>query len=326
MNDLVSIIVPVFNVEEYLTKCLDSISRQTYKHWEAILVDDGSTDKSGEICDRYSVLDNRFRVIHKANQGVSSARNVGLKYVKGGWVSFCDADDYLNEDMLEKTVGQWGQDQEIQLLACAANEVIYDENEQIQIAPNLIWNISRPVVVSDRSEIYQKALCLTGTLWNKLVRTETIKDVRFDEEMRYGEDTVFLAKILANVHRAVLIPEALYNYYKNRPGNVVSSVNIDRDIEHLNNETLVYKLLKGSGAESSVILRLLTLTDMKLKKWKEHGICISKREIVRIGKILRRVSIIDTVCLIVRGNYKQGLLFFAACYFPSVYYEWRYRS
>ena len=97
-NFFISIIVPVYNVEKYLRECLDSISQLKAVTWEAILVDDGSTDTSGKICDEYAKQDSRFRVIHQKNAGVSAARNAGLDAAKGDWIWFVDSDDSINPD------------------------------------------------------------------------------------------------------------------------------------------------------------------------------------------------------------------------------------
>ena len=98
---MVSIIVPVHNVEKYLRRCVDSIIAQTYSEWEALLIDDGSTDSSGTICDEYANRDNRIRCYHKENGGQSSARNEGLEHARGEQIAFCDADDWLTSDFLE---------------------------------------------------------------------------------------------------------------------------------------------------------------------------------------------------------------------------------
>ena len=100
-EELISVIVPVYNVEKYLEKCIDSIINQTYQNLEIILVDDGSTDGSGKICDEYSRKDNRIKVIHKENGGLSDARNIGIKNANGGLIGFIDSDDYITENMFE---------------------------------------------------------------------------------------------------------------------------------------------------------------------------------------------------------------------------------
>lgn len=96
----VSIIVPVYKAEKYLNRCIDSILAQTFTDWELLLIDDGSTDRSGDICDEYAKKDTRIRVFHKENGGVSSARNLGLDSAQGEWVTFIDADDYILPDFL----------------------------------------------------------------------------------------------------------------------------------------------------------------------------------------------------------------------------------
>lgn len=100
-NPLISVIVPCYKVERYLPKCIDSILRQTYKNLEVILVDDGSPDRSGEICDTYATKDSRIVVIHKANGGLSDARNVGIDQAKGEWITFIDSDDFVSDSYVE---------------------------------------------------------------------------------------------------------------------------------------------------------------------------------------------------------------------------------
>ena len=102
MDPLVSIIVPVYNAEKTLNKCVDSILNQTFQDWELLLIDDGSTDRSGELCDEYANKDSRVRVFHKINEGVSSARNVGLDNAKGQWITFVDADDWIDKNMYQE--------------------------------------------------------------------------------------------------------------------------------------------------------------------------------------------------------------------------------
>lgn len=101
MNDLISLIVPIYNVEKYLDKCIDTIINQTYSNIEIILVDDGSTDASGEICDKWKKKDNRITVIHKLNGGLSSARNAGIDIATGKYIGFIDSDDYIDLEMIE---------------------------------------------------------------------------------------------------------------------------------------------------------------------------------------------------------------------------------
>ena len=100
----ISIIVPVYNVEKYLNRCLDSIINQSFINFELILINDGSTDKSGKICDKYAQIDKRVRVIHKKNEGVSLTRNLGINIAKGDYITFIDSDDWIEQDFLKKAI------------------------------------------------------------------------------------------------------------------------------------------------------------------------------------------------------------------------------
>ena len=134
MKDLVSIIVPVYNVEEYLAECVDSLIDQTYESIEIILVDDGSKDKSGEICDFYKEKDNRVKVIHKINGGLSEARNVGLKCAVGTYIMFIDSDDFINHNMVQELYKAIS-DTDSDIAACGfykftvLGEIVQDEEE-----------------------------------------------------------------------------------------------------------------------------------------------------------------------------------------------------
>ena len=104
---LVSVIVPVYKTEKFIHRCIDSVLNQTYSNWEMILVDDGSPDACGQICDSYAEKDGRIHVIHQENQGLSAARNAGIKICKGEWIYFLDSDDFIVEDALEKMISSW---------------------------------------------------------------------------------------------------------------------------------------------------------------------------------------------------------------------------
>lgn len=124
---MISIIVPIYNVEKYLPKCIESIINQTYTDLEILLIDDGSTDNSGLICDKYASIDNRIRVIHKKNGGLSDARNVGLDICKGKYISFIDSDDYIELTMYEKMI-KIMINQKVDIVSCNYNH-IYNNNK-----------------------------------------------------------------------------------------------------------------------------------------------------------------------------------------------------
>ena len=131
MGDLISVIVPVYNVEKYIKKCLDSIIYQTYKNIEIILVDDGSTDNSGIICDVYKERDKRIKVIHKKNNGVSAARNTGIENANGKWISFVDSDDWIDKNYFEILISKI-YNNDIDCILCCYNRVVKNNVEKVK--------------------------------------------------------------------------------------------------------------------------------------------------------------------------------------------------
>lgn len=156
---LISVIIPVYNVEKYLSRCIDSVMEQTYKYLQVILIDDGSTDCSGQICENYAAKDVRIHVIHQKNQGVSAARNKGLDTAKGEYVTFVDSDDFISKDMIERLYDGLIK-LEVSYIGCGYNHI--DENGNIlgSYAVNSITTYSgiqalhRHYMVQDKKENY----------------------------------------------------------------------------------------------------------------------------------------------------------------------------
>ena len=212
-NPAISIIVPVHDVEKYLRGCLDSIITQTFVNWECILVDDGSIDPSGTICDEYAAKDQRIRIFHKENGGVSSARNVGLQHARGEWFYFPDSDDMLKPNALDIMVNMISVD--IDYVMCGYE--IYDENDQCVYA---IGESKRKYISRHDAlmEMFNPSdYRYQGYLWNKLFRASIISKyaLSFDENIRYNEDrlfnVVYLSKIEGNV---VYATTPVYRYMK----------------------------------------------------------------------------------------------------------------
>ncbi len=241
MEPKISIIAPVYNVEDYLKRFIDSIISQTYTKWELILIDDGSQDKSGIICDEYESIDNRIIVFHQPNKGVSSARNLGLDNASGELVSFVDTDDWLENDMYELLVNSIIEN-DSDLAVCAVYNV--DENKNSKVKANS-WDDAPQVMSQD--EVYSVIFARSSTLWNKLFKKDIVSKCRFDEKLTYGEDMIFLLDTIQYINKASVIKDAKYYYVTNRKGNVVSS-NLDRrSKEFIKNTVTVYKRLKPIG-------------------------------------------------------------------------------
>lgn len=200
----VSIIVPVYNAASYIRRCVDSIRMQTMEEWEAILVDDGSTDESGRICDSYAMVDSRFRAIHKANGGVSSARECGLQYSKGEYLIHVDSDDYVDSTMLEELYRKAKEDNADMVICDFVEEWYWGTKVQKQ----------QPNSLDARSIIREFFGHLHGSCCNKLVRRSCFDeyDIHFPKGMNYCEDEyVNIALLLHNI-RVSYLPKAFYHY------------------------------------------------------------------------------------------------------------------
>lgn len=203
----VSIIVPIYKAEKYLNRCIDSILAQTFTDWELLLIDDGSPDRSGEICDEYAQKDSRIRVFHKKNGGVSSARNLGLDNVQGEYVTFVDSDDWIDVHMYEEMYNK-AIEEDADVVVCDFCSTDC-ENEQY----------SKGLISKERENVIVDVLLwrIAGCLWNKLVRRKEYTD----HDLIYpthnmGEDAALIVQILWNAKRISYLPEPFYYYYMNQ--------------------------------------------------------------------------------------------------------------
>lgn len=212
----VSIIVPVYSVEAYIDKCINSILSQTYEDWELILVDDGSPDMSGIICDKYAGMDRRIRVIHKNNEGVSIARNTGLDDAKGGYICFIDSDDWVEPTYIESLMRYSENDECI-----VYGNVINDFSDGRKSIPSFNY-VDGLVVSLDNNEvdIVNYRIPENGYPVAKLYRKSIIDyhNLRFDEQLSYHEDHLFVLDYLSHVKHVLLSSKADY-HYMHREGN-----------------------------------------------------------------------------------------------------------
>lgn len=204
----ISIIVPVYKVENYLSQCVDSILNQTFADWECILVDDGSPDGSGVICDEYAQKDARIHVIHKENRGVSAARNTGLSAAQGEYIYFIDSDDYVEREALELLLSKAKQSEADIMVHGIVNDYIYKHSSTaVKYVSLPDKDYSTILEMSDRWGL------LKGPV-NKLFKNSIIKNksLRFDESISYGEDTKFTFEYLVHCHSIAFVPRHLYHY------------------------------------------------------------------------------------------------------------------
>lgn len=225
---MIFIIIPVYNVEKYLHRCIDSILAQTYDEFELVLVDDGSPDKCGYICDEYAMKDKRITVIHKKNGGLASARNAGLEYVFSkselhinDFIGFVDSDDVIAPNMYEclHSMYQLSID-----LAMCAHETVKEGQKCCVYSANREYN----KVLLNENELWEEVFGnLNNAVWNKLYRAEFMKDIRFMEGIIHGEDLIFNLQYLLKCKNGAMIDAKCY-YYIKRTGSITSSIFSDR--------------------------------------------------------------------------------------------------
>jgi glycosyltransferase involved in cell wall biosynthesis len=235
MSELISVIVPIYNVEAFLTQCVDSLIKQNYKNIEIILVDDGSTDNSSQICDEYAKNDNRIISIHKENGGLSSARNAGLDIAKGKYIAFVDSDDFVSADYLESmynNLKKYNKD-----ISICGSSHYYDKGVIKKIA-------LQDVVLNLNKEEAHKYAYIIGYydvgMWNKLFKYELFNNIRFPLKKK-SEDIFILYKLIDKSNGIYYNSDSKY-YYRQRNDSITKSININYDaIEATNNAIDFYK-------------------------------------------------------------------------------------
>ena len=224
MTPFFSIIIPVYNAEHYLRECLDSVLSQTYTDWEAICVDDGSTDSSGAILDEYAARDPRFRRIHQSNSGVSVARNTALDAVKGEWILFVDSDDMLKPFALDRFVHY---EPKADIVYFGMDFVFSDGCIATYVYPD----VNCTNIDDNTSYIVTKlAKCAMGVdffgyTWDKFIRGDLLRrcNVRFEEGIDCWEDALFALKVFSVAKTFAIIGDSLYSYRYSQSGLTYSS-------------------------------------------------------------------------------------------------------
>lgn len=222
MNTLITIGISCYNIAPYLPRAIDSVRAQTYANLEILIVDDGSTDGSGAVCDEYAQKDDRIRVIHKENEGLGSTRNVVLEEARGTYIAFLDGDDYVEPDMYE-TMLQAMREADVPLAICRYVEECESAGVSVPVphdAPSVVQTLPRDTLLTlyieedDRTPIRNAA-------WNKLYRADLIRQFRYPEHKLY-EDMVVTTQVIAACDKAVFVDRPLYHYIIDRGGSIMN--------------------------------------------------------------------------------------------------------
>lgn len=228
---LISIVVPVYNVEGYLEFCIKSILSQSYKQIELILVDDGSPDKCPSICDDWAYRDSRIKVIHKKNGGLSSARNSGIEIARGDYIAFIDSDDYVDSEFITKMVNAIINTKS-DIVCCGYYEVINSKNK----IPD-----KKLIPGEFTGEIALKQLLdctIQDYAWNKLYKMSLFSEIRYPDDRNF-EDMATIYKTFLRARKVTVINERLY-YYLIREGSISNTLNINRYLSDMFDTILTY--------------------------------------------------------------------------------------
>ena len=273
IENKISIIVPVYNSEQYLCRCLDSIIKQTYKNLEILLIDDGSTDNSSSICDDYSNKDNRIKAVHKSNGGVSSARNTGIEMSTGEYISFIDSDDFIELDFYEKMYSN------IIKYDADAVKCTYDfylENGSFRDHQGHFDDTLFDF--SNRDDLYHFLDMITrfdvsAENVTYLFKSKLLKLHKYDSNISYGEDLLFIISVLSSCSKVYFFYDKLYHYYVNSSGacqnkkyvirNINDTIKVNKELKNIIDDSFynntcflsgitIYRIIENSINELSV--------------------------------------------------------------------------
>lgn len=266
---LFSIIIPVYNTSKYIHRCLDSILSQSFSDWECILVDDGSNDNSGLICDEYSKRDSRFKVIHKKNAGASAARNVGIEISSGEWISFVDSDDWIANNYLQTFVDL---ENKSDITFFAAAQDFNDGCSLLRIPHRFSGKNKKDIEAEFALLKYGNLGDIFGWTWDKFYRSSIIKknQIRFVENLVFREDEIFMMEAGRFAESLSVIDNVLYHYCYRDSGLTSNGIQIEdykiisdkllelspfyqnedlliRDFQRVSEYKIKYALLKGNS-------------------------------------------------------------------------------
>lgn len=309
-KDLISVIIPVYNVEKYLKNCIDSVIAQTYKNIEIILVDDGSQDGCGVICDEYVEKDSRIKVFHKENGGLSDARNVGIEQATGKYITFIDSDDCVSSEYVEYL-----------------HELLTKNNTKISIAAHTVVSNKKRINFGEgyienvltTAECLERMLCEDGfsvSAWAKLYSKELFDGIRFPKG-KLNEDNGTTYKLILQCEKIAYGNRSIYNYYKRQNSITTSKFDLRKmDLIELTDKMCdeidaKYPNLKNATDKKRVTSRFSILRQMLVNKLNEEEMIIEKEiekyikqrktQILKNNKMDKRDKIALITLLLGRG-------------------------
>ena len=291
MNELISVVIPIYNVEKYLDKCLETVTNQTYKKIEIILVDDGSTDNSGDKCELWKKKDKRIVVIHKKNGGLSSARNAGIDIARGKYITFVDSDDYVDYSMIEilnNKINKYKADISI----CNRYYLFEDGRTYLRFKKNhddLIMNSERAIYEMNNFKHFDMSA------WAKMYKTDLFKDIKFPVG-KLSEDYFIMYLLFDKADKIVYNSTPLY-YYLQRSGSISKAQKINFDFVEAAYSQLTYVEKKYPNLEKCVraayVSANMTVYDIVLKNNGKCDLAILKNLQSEVNKNFKFVKDYD---------------------------------
>lgn len=270
-KSMISVIVPVFRVEKFLEKCIQSVLKQTYGDFELILVDDGSDDNCPAICDRYAKEDERIKVIHKQNGGIGDTRNAGLQIAQGEYITFVDSDDYIHPQMLEMCMKSFQKEPDIDIAMCPFEKVEEEDNRAYEAQKEVKESYQLFSHIEIIQEMFAADYEAYIVSWNKVYKRKLFEGILFPVG-KIHEDIFTTYKLLYNAKALALMDEKMY-YYRQRVGSAMSAFHVKGyydDLEAIN-ERLQFFSAKEKKEYAFCVNRSLEHLLMRYKEAKANG-------------------------------------------------------
>lgn len=302
-----SVVIPVYNVEKYLDRCINSIINQSYKNWELILIDDGSSDLSGKICDKYLNIDRRIRVFHIKNQGVSNARNLGINVSTGKYITFIDSDDWIEKDLLEKMIVKIEQ-MNVPILITG---FVYEYNGKIKNP----FKKGRKQIFT-RKEAQIEFLKQNKFLWSmndKVFERSLFDKYMFDKKIKIGEDMLLLWQLMNEVKYVGYIPLYKYHYDISASKTITSGFS-KKWIQFLKIKKYVYCQSKRISRKHEFLAKCIYIADMAgimrkmINSTKYDGLIKLFQKEIRKNMY---ISLIFPFCNIMTLRQRLGIVYFS---------------
>ncbi|MBR2992903.1 MAG: glycosyltransferase [Clostridiales bacterium] len=323
MEDLISVIVPVFNSEKYLGECIESILNQSYSNIEIILVDDGSTDSSLDICQKYANADDRIKIVNKGHTGVSNTRNIGISLAKGDFITFVDSDDWLDRDYIRTLYdGQKQFESEVVVSGfkidnerCSSEAVqITDKCDVIDSVQALAFacNSNKPVV---------------GFTWCKLYKRSIIiyNNIKFDETITVNEDSLFNYEVVSKCSKIVRVPTDYY-HYRIRTGSITSSARTD--LSKFRTKILAFTKATELDIDACIYNEFFTRVSRELFKtiisyihlsFRTHCVPDDISDLIKLARKAKRRFPFNSLSLVQRVEYILCVINYRILYFLIIF-------